>query len=121
MDFESVGDDMLDTILIFIVYGYHPGSCAEALLREDLEGAMAKAHPWLKHRADKHDTYVEYYLDIVKSCVPDYCKKENFDTWRGFDGNKSKALEEEVFVEMLNGMSKSEAVLHVLIEEGRIE
>jgi hypothetical protein len=120
MEFGSVGDDMLDTILAFIVYGYYPGSCAEAILREDMPGAMARAHPRLKHKRKKGETYVEYYLDIVKNCVPDYCKKENFDTWRGFDGDKSKALEEEVFIEMLNGMSKSEAVLQVLIEKGRI-
>lgn len=109
----AYGDEMIDAILAFVVHGLYPGSCAECMLKGDFDGAVARAHPHLKLGKVGERAIDEYFTWIVE-CIPNYCKKENFDTWKGFDGDKSRELENAMFAEVLSGSEPADSLVNAM-------
>lgn len=74
----NVDSGMVSAMEAWLDYGLSPGSCTEFLLRGDYLEAYKYAHPLIKPYWDDHVAYVE-------DCVPDICRGENYDKWKGYD------------------------------------
>ena len=76
----EVCDSIVGAIENWINYGLEPGSCTEFLLRGDYERAKLSAHMLLRP-----DRIWNEHVEFVKNCVPEYCRGENYDTWKGME------------------------------------
>ena len=66
-----------ETIVFHVAFGRPVGSFTEAVLRNDLIGAFA--------RADIYNTRcMRDVVAFVHNCVPGACIRDNYDAWRDF-------------------------------------
>ena len=72
----KVDSNITDALVAWIEYALPPGSCTEYLLRGDYDEAFLHAHPMIKPYWDDHILYVELN-------IPEYCRGENYDKWKG--------------------------------------
>ena len=72
----KVDINITDAIRVWIEHALPPGSCTELLLRGDYDEALLHAHPHIKPYWDDHVLFVECE-------VPEYCRGENYDKWKG--------------------------------------
>lgn len=80
----KVCDSITGAIENWVKYGLPPGSCTEFLLRGDYERARLSAHMLIRY---PDEVWTEHVL-FVQNCVPEYCRGENYDTWKGMENYK---------------------------------
>lgn len=75
----KVDVNITDAIQAWFDYGLSPGSCTEYLLRGNYERAKMSAHMLIRPDEIWND-----HIAYVENCVPDICRGENYESWRGY-------------------------------------
>jgi len=73
-----VDESIREAVDMWLKHGIKPGSCTEFLLRGDYERAFKHAHPFIKQHWNDYIAHIE--------SLPEDCRGENFDTWKGRKG-----------------------------------
>jgi len=70
--------NMTNAVNMWYLHALQPGSCTELVLRGQYDEALLHAHVNIRPIFGEFIEWVELY-------VPDCCKNENYDKWRGID------------------------------------
>lgn len=67
--------NVTEAIKNYFLYGLHPGSFAESLLRKKVN--VLFAHELIRNGLDDYMTFVSFF--------PEMCTGKNFDSWQGYE------------------------------------
>lgn len=89
--------DLIESQVLFLLLGLRPGSLGDALLLQDLDLSIARAHPNLKRR-DENGKYfiIEDMMELTNILIPEYVRTDmkTIVAWERQDGLRGVSLED---------------------------
>ena len=92
-----VDSNITSAVDAWYYYGIQPGSCTEYLLRGDYERAIQSAHMLIR----EDDVWNEH-IRYIETAVPECCRGENYDTWKGLEDYKTRQTAKRIAKKMLD-------------------